>query len=413
MTSAQNALLIKRGKLRISTDPRTLLLVLAMCENNIVRYLILFLSMIPGINIISGYLVPASYIFLIIACFYRYRIKLHIKECCVLLFIVFAILFTCLFYPDNTKYIFDDTNFWQTIFPCLKYYIVGLIIIVDKKTLELIGKVSCIGIIIEFLFVIVYMVPRGLLTSDEMSRAYQLLPNVMFALCYAFDSKKVLAWVCSLIGIVYLFAMGTRGPVIVILTYYIFKILQIGSDNKWVRVLTIGMAVGLIALVMVSDSYIVLLNFFKTKLDAIGLSTRVIDLAINGTIISHMAGRDELYELALQKIHERPFLGYGIYGEWPWIGWNIHNMYLELIIHFGVVLGLLVFLWIIGTIARSYFGNNNAYAKDFIMIWFFFVFVRGLFGGSYLQFGMAILIGFCISERLRLNTTTINAIDTK
>lgn len=401
MTSANKTLSIDGGKLRIRTDPATLLALLAICENNIVRYFILVLSMIPGISYLSSYIVPAAYVLLVVTCFQKYKIKLHLKECGLFLFIVFAIVFTCIIYPENTKYIFDKTNFWQTIFPCLRYFVVGLIFVADKDLMHLLGKASCIGILIESAFVIIYMVPRGLLTNDEMSRAYQLLPNVLFALYYAFDTKKIFAWACSLVGIAYTFAMGTRGPVIILLAYFILKYLQVSSSKIWVKALLTGIVVGIGTLFFSTNGYIAVLKFLKVRLGAVGLSTRVIDLAINGTVISHMAGRDELYELGLQKIHERPLLGYGVYGEWPWIGWNIHNMYLEILIHFGVVIGLLVFIWIIITIAKGYFGNKNAYAKDFIMLWVIFVFVRGLFGGSYLQFGMAILIGFCINEGRR------------
>lgn len=405
MISDRRTSSINTGKivLRLNLEPRILLILLAICEHNIVRYFLLTLSLIPGVGYFTNYIVHIAYILLIIGCFQKYRIRVGLNEFFFVLFIVLSIAFTCILYPENTQYIFDKTNFWQTIFPCVRYFFVGLIFVADKDIMETIGKASCIGIIIECAFVVFYMAPRGLLTDDEMSRAYQLLPNVMFALCYAFDSKKIFGWICSIIGIAYIFAMGTRGPVIILLVYFIIKFLQVSSNKTWIKVLTVGIVASIGALFLSSNGYFLLLNFLKIQLSAVGLSTRVIDLAINGTVISHMAGRDELYEIGLRKIQERPLWGYGVYGEWPWIGWNIHNMYLEILIHFGVIIGLLFFIWIIVTIAKGYIGNTNRYAKDFIMLWVVFVFVRGLFGGSYLQYGMAILIGFCINESRRIN----------
>jgi O-antigen ligase len=128
----------------------------------------------------------------------------------------------------------------------------------------------------------------------------------------------------------------------------------------------------------------------------------VLDIAINGTIASHLSGRDELYEVVIRKISERPYLGYGVYGEWPWIGWSAHNMALEMMAHYGVILGSILLLWLIVISLKSYIKTPNSISKEMILIWMCYVYVRGIFGGSYLQFGVFFMIGFCLREIRRI-----------
>lgn len=391
-----------RYKIRIDTDPRLLLILLAFCEKNIVRYIVLVVSMLPVVNIISGAIVPTAYILLLVMYSQKYGVHVTIKEACVVLFVVFAIFFSSLLYPENARYILDSNNFWNTIFPCLRYFIIGLILIPDKRTIDILGKVSCVAILVETLFVIAYMMPRGLMQSDDMSRAYQILPNVLFALNYAFNQKKVFPWACSIIGIIYTFAMGTRGPIVVILVYMFIKLLQSSRVKTWLKAVLGALVVGFGAFFLNSSLYLSTLRWARATFSRFGLSTRVIDLAINGTVVSHLSGRDELYDVIIRKIAEKPLLGYGVYGEWQWIHWSAHNMALELMVHYGVIIGTLLLLWLIVLTIKSYIKTQNKPSRDIILIWGCFVFVRGIFGGSYLQFGVFFLIAFCLRELGRI-----------
>lgn len=393
-----------RGKLRIriDSDPRLLLILLAFCEKNIVRYFVLVVSMLPVVGVMSSFIIPAAYIILLLMYFRKYGAHVSISEACVVLFVTLAITFSCFIYPENAKYILDSNNFWNTIFPCLRYFIIGLILIPDKRTLDIIGKASCLAILVETLFVVAYMMPRGLMQSDDMSRAYQILPNVLFALNYAFSEKKPFPWICSIIGIIYTLSMGARGPVLVIVVYLFVKILQSSNVKAWAKSLIGLFIAGLTVLFLNSSWYLSVLRFAKTLLTTLGVSTRIIDLAINGTVASHLSGRDELYDIIIRKIAERPYIGYGVYGEWPWIHWSAHNMALELMVHFGVILGSLLLLWLIFLTFKTYVRTPNILARQFLLIWICFVFVRGFFGGSYLQFGVYVLIGFSLRELRRI-----------
>lgn len=389
-------------KIRIETEPRLLLLLLAFCEKNLVRYFVLAVSMLPVVGMVSSFIIPTVYIILLLVYFQKYGTHISISEASVVLFVTLAIVFSCILYPENARYILDSKNFWINIFPCLRYYIIGLILIPDKKTMDIIGKASCMAIIVETLFVIVYMMPRGLMQSDDMSRSYQLLPNILFAINLAFNKRKVFPWVCSVVGIIYTLSMGSRGPVLVIAVYVFLKILQSSNVKAWAKTL-IGVVISALSVFFLKSSwYLSVLIFAKSTFTNLGVSTRIIDLAIKGTVVSHLSGRDELYDVLIQKIAERPYIGYGVYGEWPWFHWNAHNMALELMVHFGVILGSLLLLWFMVLSIRAYVKTPNKISRDFLLIWICFIFVRGFFGGSYLQFGVYVLIGFALRELRRV-----------
>ena len=385
---------------RKNTLPQVLLILLAFCEKNIVRYAIYALSMVPVIGVLSDYLLAFLYVSLILMCIGR-KTKVGAAELIVPTFVIMAIAFTCVVYPQNTQYIMEHNNFWNTIFPCLRWFIVGLIVIPDKELITLLGKVSCIAIALETAYLLFYMIPNGLISNDDMSRAYQLLPNIMIAFTYAFNSKKIVIWIASIIGLLYLLSLGTRGPFLILLAYVVLKFVRTSVVTTR-RKVTFVLGVSLVGLLIsIPGVYIAILNGLHVLLTKIGLSTRIIDYMIEGTTISYTSGREDLYEVAFQKIAERPFLGYGVYGEWQWFNWNVHNMYLELWIHFGILLGSFLLIWSAWLVGKAYLKTNNTYAKDIILIFSCFVFLRGFFGGSYLMFGMFFLIGFCIKEKRR------------
>lgn len=381
--------------------PQTLLILLAFCEKNIVRYAILVFSMIPGIGFLSAYILPVLYIALILLCI-NGRVKMGLSELAVPLFVVMAIFLTCTIYPQNAQYIFEPNNFWNTIFPCLRWFIVGLVIIPDKFIMDLLGKVCCLAIVVEVVFLLFYMIPNNLIVLDDMNRAYQLLPQIMLAFNYAFNSKKIIAWFFSGVGLLYLLSLGTRGPFVVLLAYILIKLIRnsVATTNKKILlVLGSGFVAVILSIQEIHDGIWGIIDQFFKK---IGLSTRIIEHMVEGTIVSYTSGRDDLFEFALKKISERPFLGYGVYGEWQWFEWNAHNMYLELLLHFGVILGCILIVWGIRLVAGAYFKTNNKYTKDMILIFSCFVFLRGFFSGSYLMFGVFFLIGLCIKEKRRI-----------
>ena len=126
------------------------------------------------------------------------------------------------------------------------------------------------------------------------------------------------------------------------------------------------------------------------------MSTRVIDMLIQKKYLSYTSGRDKIYELLLQKISEKPLFGYGIFGEKHFNILYSHNIALEIIVYYGIPVGLTIIVVYLATALRAYFRTDNKYAKDLILLFFVMTVARAPFGGSHLSYYFFFLIGLSL-----------------
>jgi len=397
---------IKRGSflgVSISTlrDPRTWLVLLAITEKNIFRYMMLVLNRITGIDGIGDLVLHLAYILLIGLCIVKGS-RFRATDFLIMLSVVLAILLTWVIYPANIEtYMFGEGQFWPTVFPLFRYFIVGLFLIPNEETITLMGKVSCLAILVESLFVYFILRDSDLQKNDDMSRAYFILLNVLLVINYAFDKRTLAGVVFSIIGFLFLVSMGTRGPVIIALSFSALKII-LSSVNKGHVYFAIG-AILLLIWFVNSNYWTEFLFMIQNILDSLGLSTRVIEIAMQGETLSYYSERDEIAQLVLSKIKERPLTGWGVYGEWQFVGWSAHNMYLEILDHYGIIIGGVVILWILFLNIKAYASTNVASVRSLVVLFACFSLIRGIFGGGFLTFPTFLTIGFFLQVCRRTN----------
>lgn len=375
-------------------DPRTWLFLLAVTEKSIFRYMMLVLTMVTGIEDIGVVVMHIAYIVLIAMCIKRGS-KFKGADICIILFFTLSIIATWLIYPDNIeKYMIGEGQLWPTVFPALRFFIVGLFIIPNKETIDLVGKVSCLAILAETLFILLILRGSDMQNNDDMSRAYSLLLSVLFVINYAYDKRSLVGLVFALIGILSLLSMGTRGPIMIILAFVAAKIFQ-SSTKKGKGYIVI--VVLLLLMWFVSSPYWnAFLFLLRGIISALGMSTRIIDYTIQGETLSNYSERDDIYALLINKIQERPLTGWGVYGEWQFVDWSAHNMYLEVLIHYGVIIGGLILLWMLYLAVKAFMTSKVAPVRGLVLMFACNVFVRGVFGGTFLSFPTFLMIGFCL-----------------
>lgn len=382
-------------------DPCTWLFLLAITEKSLFRYVLLILDIATGTEVIRDIVLHTAYIIVIALCLKK-GCKFRGGDIFVMLFVILAIVFTWLIYPDNIeKYMFGEKQFWATVFPLFRFFIVGLFLIPKDETLDLMGKVSCIAVLVEAYFVLYYLRGSDLQNQDDMSRAYFMLLNVMLVINYAFDRRTLVGIVISVVGMVLLLSMGTRGPIMIVLAFIAAKIFQM-STSKGRRGVIV--AVVLVLMWFVNSPY---WDFFllllQNVLSSLGMSTRVIDFTIQGETLTYYSERDEIAQLVISKIKERPIEGWGVYGEWQFVGWSAHNMFLEILDHYGVILGGLIILWMVYIAIKAFFIAKSVPARGLVLLLVCFVFVRGIFGGGFLTFPTFLLIGYCLQVCRKTN----------
>ena len=386
-------------------DPRTWLFLLAVTEKNIFRYMMLVLTMVTGMEDIGIIMMHAAYIILIAMCMKKGS---HFREgdVLIMLFVILSIIFTWLIYPDNIdKYMFGANQFWLTVFPLFRYFIVGLFLIPNGETVDLMGKVSCLSILAETLFFLFVLRGSDMVEDEDMSRAYSLLLAVLLTINYAFDKKKIIAIFFSIVGFLLLLSLGTRGPIMISLAFVISKIFLSTKKRGGYFVVVVL----LLLMWFVNSSYWNLfLIFFQNIISSLGFSTRVIDLTIQGETLTHYSERDEIFAFLITKIKESPLLGWGIYGEWQFLGWSAHNMYLEILVHFGIITGGLIILWMFFIAIKAFVSSKATPVRGLVLMFACNVFVRGIVGGTFLSFPTFLMIGYCLQICRKTNFKYLN-----
>ena len=246
------------------------------------------------------------------------------------------------------------------------------------------------------------MIPRGLAVDDDMNRSYQLLPNVLFVISFAIRRKNLITWLFAALGIFYTFSLGTRGPVLVIFVFIFSSFLLAKSVKKSIKIIVTSLFLFTIIVFVTPMLRESLLTPLNNLLKQLGLSTRIIDSFLYEKVSSSFdSGRSELYAIVFKKLLERPLIGYGVYGEWQWIGWTAHNIFLEILIHYGFIFGIVLISWVLINVITQFLKTKNDISRNIILIFICFVFVRGLIGGSYLSYGLFFLMAFCTRELSR------------
>lgn len=381
----------------------TLLIGVMLCHYTLFDYFAVIVGKLPVVSIFKPLFFPILYLGLILLSWNSTRFKwIRVTDIGIVIFLSISILFTIVFHPQNSQYIVEDL--WTDILPCIPFFILGLCIELDEDTYKVVSLLSCLAILVNTLYVVYFLGGGRTLGGSHgedysMYWSYLLLPNTLIAMDYFFESKKIVPAICSVIGVIYAFAMGTRGPIVVITTFIIiciWRYINLRTSKKIIVIIVLGFTV--FAFVSSSLYAQTLLNFRDFLVDN-GVSTRVVDYLISGEMISQTSGRNDIYTDLLNKLNEHPFLGYGVYGEYPF-GYSAgaHNIYLQVVFHFGYPLGIVMLLAYIGIFVKALNRTKGSLIQGWIALFGCLVFVRGIFGGNYLNYSVFLLLGLCLKS---------------
>ena len=305
----------------------------------------------------------------------------------ILPFIVYAIilLFNYLLFPDSHTFI-ESSNAY-TLTPIS---ILTMIIMIGIKDFGCFQKVLLyLSRICPFIGLLYVYGSKNFVVIDA-DYAYSMSFGYSFLLpaLYLFYQEKLIDKVLSLLLFVLIVVDGSRGPVVVTGLFYLYEILF--SSNKYNRLGTI-----FIFLVISATSL-----FYVSQLNIMD-SSRTVMLIRNGEFVSHDSGREEiLYLPAMREIEKSPIVGHGIGSDRKLIGFYVHNIFLEVFLHYGLFGGGILFFLFFFFCIKSFFNkqivNLQGGRNVFIMI-FMFGFLPLLVSSSYLlDFGFAVLIGYIV-----------------
>ena len=335
------------------------------------------------------------------------------------LFIALFLVLNPLIYP--TSDVFVEKNFLNFMLQVVPYYFIGLALCCDNRD-KILLFVAKWGIITQVFWQACIMI--GLVEhegsvvdgslGEQMEVAYSLLFPIFVLFVDLMKKFDIVNIILLLLGVMLLFFMGTRGPIVVfavfLLIYYVVL-----KNFKSYNILKKGIIVGLFVLFYY---YIVPICAFIAPFAAsLGFSTRVFDSIVEQAMVNmdSASNRDDFYGSVFSAIQSNGIgIGYGWGGDrlhTP-TGGYAHNLELELLCQFGIVGAGIIFVVLAVILCKSYFRN-----KQYSEIWLTMLCVGPLslqFSESYVTYPLFfVAIGYFVSSarnNVLANRNIINTI---
>lgn len=315
--------------------------------------------------------------------------------------IAFALfLFTVMFFPRNIVYL-PEVGMWFLLIslPVSLYYMA----IKDKTVFfSLLTKSAYYQLALGLLFV-AYTLYIGEPHYDMVFSYLVLVPVLLLANKAMKQKVFGLDFFLTLIGVVAILWIGSRGPVLAFTVFILLRILFSASNMNggYSIIRRLGFMAFLLVVWLNLDVVLVSLErWFLTT----GLPSRAVFLLLRSSAegVDFLTGRAQIWSVAMNSIYERPIWGYGIAGDRVFLyGTYPHNLFLEVLVQFGVILGLLIITAFIAVVLLGWIKASPT-EREFIAVFIGLGLVPLMVSGSFwVSANFWLLIAICLSP-LRL-----------
>lgn len=204
--------------------------------------------------------------------------------------------------------------------------------------------------------------------SYSMDFGYDMMLSTIIFLYYAMVDKKIIYMVISVISVILILVAGSRAPLLWIAVFFCIMVIRNYIKSRYKLIW--GMCIPICLLIYVNLEKIMM--FVISMFDRFGISSRSLQMLLLGTL-GDDNGRKEIFNIAIDMIKNSDFLGYGLYGDRYVIGnyyyWGYpHNIFLEILITFGVVLGGTLIVLLIYYIFKMLLKCKDEHWRDVFLI---------------------------------------------
>jgi len=342
-----------------------------------------------------------SFIFMIlIGIMYLKNLRIVFKR--ISMFFIFSyIFFMCLFLlspllnPETIEFL-PNIAFWLFIIclPTAQYYLA-----IREKSIFL-NMLILSGYYQLFLGLVIFISMILTTPTYDMVFSYLILvPMVILTYKLLFINFRIIDVALILLASISVVTVGSRGP---LLSYFIYLVLLFVNYLIKNRLKAKALVLFLLSTTFIS-AIVLNFNFFIKQLNNLlikyGIQSRTIYLLLSDNI-DFSTGRSEIFSNTINNIFLNPVLGYGIGGDRVFLnGTYPHNIFLEIIAQFGIVLGgifslVLIMYWFIGI-----FLNKNTIDQHLAIIFAGLGLISLFFSGSYLtSSNFWLFMAICISS---------------
>lgn len=326
------------------------------------------------IQLLSKILVGVAFIYAIPSVIKRNKTKLIITY----LVATFTFLVNYLIFPENHLYL--KTLLFPFFFMCMPAYIYSVSLSDWNVLKQIMKKASLIVFLFGSILGILIFFGKASAGAYSMSLSYyMLLPTVIF-LDDLLDKLSLKAFLISLISILVILALGSRGALLCIVFFVVLKLIRFNfkltnSKVYYNLIIISAIIITYIQLDVILESlYNLILNF--------GIKSRSILLFLQDDV--SLSGRDNIYQNVIGEIFENPLLGIGLGADrhLTYTGYT-HNFFLEVLANFGVFLGGIIIIVLMLLILKVLFVKDKE-RYSIVIIWMSLGFVHLMVSSSYL-----------------------------
>lgn len=252
------------------------------------------------------------------------------------------------------------------------------------------------------------VVENGIIKQQAYSMSFgyhMLLPTLVFAY-RGLSEKKKIYFVLSMVGLFEILMLGSRMATVCGILFYVLYafLISIGKirsvKKRFLFLVTVIIAIGLFW-IFYNDILTLLASVFKT----IGFKSRTIERILEGTM-SEDAARGILYLKSQELISSGGLFGHGFLADRYFLGSYCHNIFLELLIQFGYIGGILAIGLYMSVCIIMLFQCKNVEWKSLFLIFFTCSFFRLLVSYSlWIDNNFWIMLGIfnCYKRTLKEN----------
>lgn len=385
---------LKNKKSSSIYSPFEILVALIWIKDIILSYVKGAMLKIPIINNIAEFLIPVLISLFVILSIPEFLKKIKLSDFIFYLTVILICIVNFFIFPENQNVLLKIVpGFLLFIVPM---YFIGTTIDLNK-IYKLLYWLSVFTIFARLLYSVTLeksMSEVESLYTGDMMASYQLLPHVCAVILSLFNKPNFINIISSAIGVIFIFSLGSRGPLVCFAVFVIFYLLFFKKYKKPMLVYTSIITAGGV-LFLFFDRLLILLYNISLKL---GLSIRIFAKFFEGDFFVS-SSRNRIIEVLFEKISEKPVLGYGIAGDRTLVGGYSHNLAVELWVSFGIIIGTILlgvlFFICIKALIKSRKNNVDNMA---ILLLICCGLINLFLSGSYLSAPyLFLLIGLCIS----------------
>lgn len=288
------------------------------------------------------------------------------------------LILTIAFFPDNSLYV--TSQGFRFLLPVIIPSFLCLSVVYDYSIVE-----KTLYVISWFSLALISLYVYGYFTGIVHIRGYNMafsfacvLPFVSF-----YSHRKIYDYIICVFLFVIVIGIGARGGAFAMAIYVIFDVFQ--HKSKW--------RYAILILIML---FIALLPLLEGWFDSIGISSRTLNKMLDDDITSD-SGRFGIWGFFWNRLLDQPIIGLGLYGDRGTYGTvpYCHNLFLEILIDFGFIVGGAGILIGLFELIKLYIHSSNINRNNIIK-YFSALIVPLMTSGSYLiSSDFAIFVGLC------------------